>query len=92
MYCPLYIFSILQVILLYYPSTMRIEKGKGAGLQFISSDTALLTAQFPQIIGPIHASFHLNSPGSIQPGCSLVHRPDQLTMPSLPSLYHVLHL
>ena len=45
-----------------------------------------------QVIGPVHSWFHLNSPGSIQPGCSLVHRTDQLTMPSLPSLYHFLLL
>ena len=41
----------------------------------------------PKIIGPIHPWLHLNSPGSIQPGCSLAHRADQLTMPSLSSLY-----
>ena len=48
----------------------------------------------PQCIGPIHSWFHLNSLGSIQPGCSLAHRTDQLTMPtqpSLPSMYHFLH-
>ena len=36
----------------------------------------------PQIIEPFHSWFHLNSPGSIQPGCLLVHRTDQLTMSS----------
>ena len=30
----------------------------------------------PQIIGPVHSWFHLNSQGSIQPGCSLEHRTD----------------
>ena len=42
----------------------------------------------PQIIRPLHSRFHLNSTGSTHPGCSLVHRTDQLAMPLLPSLYH----
>ena len=48
--------------------------------------------KLPQIIGPVHSWFHLNSTGSIQPGCSLAHRIDQLTMSSLPSLYNFLLL
>ena len=59
------------------------DKGKSAGL-YCSVNCEML----PQIIGPIHSLFPLNSLGSIQPGCPLVHRTDQLTILSVPSLYH----
>ena len=49
----------------------------------------LCRLEFSQIISPVHSWFHLNSPGRIQPGCSLVHTTDQLTIPWLPSLYHL---
>ena len=66
--------------------------GKGKKMLGYSLHLVILLCRLhnlSQIIGPVHTWFHLNSPASIQSGCSLVHRTDQLSFPSLPSLFTV---